>query len=173
MKVSRQKASIGGKGTGTLGERGARGRSNDCVVVQGMGGLMSVTGEPDGERGGGPVKVGVAISDVIAGFNALASILTALVQRERTGRGEYIDVALLDCTVAALINQASTYLVAGTVPGRMGNAHPTVVPYQAFRTADGYIIVAVGNDALRRGVARGAGGGQPLPFASARNEDAP
>ena len=122
-------------------------RASYDFLVQGMGGLMSVTGEPDGERGGGPVKVGVAISDVIAGFNALAAILTALVQRERTGRGEYIDIALLDCTVAALINQASTYLVAGTVPGRMGNAHPTVVPYQAFRTADGYIILAVGNDA--------------------------
>jgi crotonobetainyl-CoA:carnitine CoA-transferase CaiB-like acyl-CoA transferase len=122
-------------------------RAGYDFLVQGMGGLMSVTGAADGEPGGGPVKVGVAIADVIAGFNAVSAILTALVQRERTGHGEYIDVALLDCTVAALINQASTYLVAGIVPGRMGNAHPTIVPYQAFRTADGYIILAIGNDA--------------------------
>lgn len=121
-------------------------RAGYDFLVQAMGGLMSVTGEPDGAPGGGPVKVGVAISDQIAGMNALAAILTALLRRERTGEGEYIDVALLDSTVAALINQASTYLVAGTVPKRMGNAHPTVVPYQAFRTADGHIILAVGND---------------------------
>jgi crotonobetainyl-CoA:carnitine CoA-transferase CaiB-like acyl-CoA transferase len=121
-------------------------RAGYDFLVQGMGGLMSVTGEAEGEAGGGPVKAGVAISDVIAGFNALAAILSALVQRERTGRGEYIDVALLDCTVAALINQASTHLVAGAVPSRMGNAHPTIVPYQAFRTADGHLILAVGND---------------------------
>jgi len=111
-----------------------------------MGGLMSITGEPDDVPGGGPVKVGVAISDQMAGMNALAAILTALLKRERTGEGEYIDVALLDSTVAALINQASTYLVSGTVPQRMGNAHPTVVPYQAFQTADGHIILAIGND---------------------------
>lgn len=121
-------------------------RAGYDFLVQAMGGLMSVTGEPDDVPGGGPVKVGVAISDQMAGLNALAAILTALLKRERTGEGEYIDVALLDSTVAALINQASTYLVSGTVPQRMGNAHPTVVPYQAFRTADGHIILAVGND---------------------------
>ena len=121
-------------------------RAGYDFLVQAMGGLMSVTGEPDDVPGGGPVKVGVAISDQMAGMNALAAILTALLKRERTGEGEYIDVALLDSTVAALINQASTYLVSGTVPQRMGNAHPTVVPYQAFRTADGHIILAVGND---------------------------
>ncbi len=121
-------------------------RAGYDFLVQAMGGLMSVTGEPDGVPGGGPVKVGVAISDQMAGMNALAAILTALLKRERTGEGEYIDVALLDSTVAALVNQASTYLVAGTVPQRMGNAHPTVVPYQAFRTADGHIILAIGND---------------------------
>jgi crotonobetainyl-CoA:carnitine CoA-transferase CaiB-like acyl-CoA transferase len=121
-------------------------RAGYDFLVQAMGGLMSVTGEPDTVPGGGPVKVGVAISDEISGMNALAAILTALIKRERTGEGEYIDVALLDSTVSALINQASTYLVAGTVPGRMGNAHPTVVPYQAFRTKDGHIILAVGND---------------------------
>ena len=121
-------------------------RAGYDFLVQAMGGLMSVTGEPDDVPGGGPVKVGVAISDQMAGMNALAAILTALLKRERTGEGEYIDVALLDSTVASLINQASTYLVSGTVPQRMGNAHPTVVPYQAFRTADGHIILAIGND---------------------------
>ena len=121
-------------------------RAGYDFLVQAMGGLMSITGEPEDVPGGGPVKVGVAISDQMAGMNALAAILTALVKRERTGEGEYIDVALLDSTVAALINQASTYLVSGTVPQRMGNAHPTVVPYQAFRSADGHIILAIGND---------------------------
>jgi len=121
-------------------------RAGYDFLVQAMGGLMSVTGEPDDVPGGGPVKVGVAISDQMAGMNALAAILAALLKRERTGEGEYIDVALLDATVAALINQASTYLVSGIVPQRMGNAHPTVVPYQAFATADGHIILAVGND---------------------------
>ena len=121
-------------------------RAGYDFLVQGMGGLMSVTGEPDGVPGGGPVKVGVAISDQVAGLNALAGILAALVRRERTGEGDHIDVALLDSTVSSLINQASTHLVAGTVPGRMGNAHPTVVPYQAFPTARGYIILAIGND---------------------------
>jgi crotonobetainyl-CoA:carnitine CoA-transferase CaiB-like acyl-CoA transferase len=117
-------------------------RAGYDFLVQGMGGLMSITGEPEC----GPVKVGVALSDVIAGFNALAAILAALLKREQTGEGEYIDVALLDCTVAALVNQASTYLVSGTVPGLMGNAHPTIAPYQAFATADGHIILAIGND---------------------------
>ncbi len=121
-------------------------RAGYDFLVQGMGGLMSVTGEPDSAPGGGPVKVGVAISDQIAGMNALAGILAALVRRERTGEGDHIDVALLDATVSSLINQASTYLVAETVPGRMGNAHPTVVPYQAFATAKGHIILAIGND---------------------------
>ena len=121
-------------------------RAGYDFLVQGMGGLMSVTGEPDSVQGGGPVKVGVAISDQIAGMNALAGILAALVRRERTGEGDHIDVALLDATVSSLINQASTHLVAGTVPGRMGNAHPTVVPYQAFATAKGHIILAIGND---------------------------
>ena len=121
-------------------------RAGYDFLVQGMGGLMSITGEPDGAPGGGPVKVGVAISDQMSGLNALVGILTALIKRDRTGEGEHIDIALLDCTVSALANQASTYLVAGTVPGRMGNAHPTVVPYQAFKTADGHIILAIGND---------------------------
>ncbi|MGD9830075.1 MAG: CaiB/BaiF CoA transferase family protein [Hyphomicrobiaceae bacterium] len=112
-------------------------------LIQGMGGLMSLTGPADSE----PCKVGVAMSDVVTGFNALSGILAALVRRERTGEGEHIDVALLDCTVAALINQASSYLVSGEVPERLGNQHPTTVPNQPFETADGRIIVLVGNDA--------------------------
>lgn len=121
-------------------------RAGYDFLLQGMGGLMSITGEPDDVPGGGPVKVGVAISDEITGLNALSGILAALIRRDHTGVGEHLDIALLDCTVAALANQAATYHVSGTVPGRMGNAHPTVVPYQVFATADGHIILAVGND---------------------------
>jgi crotonobetainyl-CoA:carnitine CoA-transferase CaiB-like acyl-CoA transferase len=120
-------------------------RAGYDFLVQGMGGIMSVTGEPD-ERGGGPVKVGVAISDQMSGMNALAGILAALVRRERTGEGEHIDVALLDSTIGSLVNQAASYVGTDTVPGRMGNAHPTVVPYEVFKTADGHIILAAGND---------------------------
>jgi len=136
-------------------------RAGYDFLVQGMGGLMSVTGEPDAAAGeapkGGPVKVGVAIADQVTGLNALAAILAALVRRERTGEGDYIDVALLDCTVSALVNQGSTHLVDGSVPVRMGNAHPTVVPYQAFATADGHIILAVGNDGQFQRFCRVAG----------------
>lgn len=121
-------------------------RAGYDFLLQGMGGLMSITGEPDDLPGGGPVKVGVAISDEITGLNALSGILAALIRRDHTGVGEHLDIALLDCTVAALANQAATYHVSGAVPGRMGNAHPTVVPYQVFATADGHIILAVGND---------------------------
>lgn len=121
------------------------GRAGYDFLVQGMGGIMSVTGAPD-EEGGGPMKVGCAISDQMSGMNALVGILSALVRRERTGEGERIDVALLDSTIAALVNQATSYVSAGVVPNRMGNAHPTVVPYQDFQTADGHIILAVGND---------------------------
>jgi crotonobetainyl-CoA:carnitine CoA-transferase CaiB-like acyl-CoA transferase len=127
-------------------------RAGYDYLVQGMGGLMSVTGEADDVPGGGPMKVGVAIIDQVSGMNALAGILTALVARDRPAAdggvqgGCHIDVALLDASVSALINQATTYLIADQVPGRMGNAHPTVVPYQAFATADGHIILAIGND---------------------------
>ncbi|MGI9422156.1 MAG: CaiB/BaiF CoA transferase family protein [Hyphomicrobiaceae bacterium] len=120
-------------------------RAGYDFLLQGMGGLMSVTGEPD-DKGGMPVKVGVAMTDQLTGMNALAGILSSLIKRDRTGEGEHIDVALLDCTIAGLVNQASTYLIDGSVPGRMGNAHPTVVPYQVFETSDGHIILAVGND---------------------------
>jgi len=115
-------------------------------LIQGMGGLMSITGRPDGEAGGGPIKVGVALVDVMTGLYASTAILAALHHRVATGRGQHIDVALLDVQLAALANQASNYLVGGTVPGRMGNAHPSIVPYQDVPTADGYMILTVGND---------------------------
>ena len=121
-------------------------RAGYDFVVQGMGGLMSITGQPAGTPGDEPMKVGVAISDEMSGMNALAGILAALVGREKTGEGAHIDVALLDVTVASLINQASNYFVSGEVPGRLGNAHPTIVPYETFATADGHIILAIGND---------------------------
>lgn len=132
-------------------------RAGYDFIVQGMGGLMSITGQPDGVPGGGPVKVGVAICDEVAGLNALSGILTALVARERTGEGCHLDIALLDSTVAALINQASSHLVTGRVPGRLGNAHPTIVPYEAFPTADGHIILAIGNDGQFRRFCEAAG----------------
>lgn len=115
-------------------------------LVQGMGGLMSLTGHPDGAPGGGPLKVGVALTDVLTGLYATSAILAALAFRERTGLGQHIDLALLDVQVATLANQAANYLVGGQVPRRMGNAHPNIVPYQDFRTADGYMIITVGND---------------------------
>lgn len=115
-------------------------------LVQGMGGLMSLTGRPDGSPGEGPLKVGVALTDVMTGLYATAAILAAMAYRERTGNGQHIDLALLDVQVAALANQASNYLVGGKVPGRMGNAHLNIVPYEDFRTADGFMILTVGND---------------------------
>ncbi len=121
-------------------------RAGYDFLVQGMGGLMSVTGRPDGEPGGGPQKVGVALTDVLTGLYASTAILAALAHRDRTGQGQHIDLALLDVQVASLANQAMNYLVGGQVPQRMGNAHPNVVPYQDFPSADGHFIIAVGND---------------------------
>lgn len=115
-------------------------------LVQGMGGLMSLTGYPDGAPGGGPIKVGVALTDVMTGLYATIAILAALRRRDVSGEGQHIDLALLDVQVAVLANQASNYLVGGQVPSRLGNAHPNIVPYQDFPTADGYMILAVGND---------------------------
>jgi crotonobetainyl-CoA:carnitine CoA-transferase CaiB-like acyl-CoA transferase len=116
-------------------------------LIQGMSGLMSITGEPDATPGGKPVKVGVAVTDVLTGLYAVIAIQGALAHRANTGRGQQIDIALLDVQAAALANQALNYLVSGRAPGRLGNAHPNIVPYEAFQTADGYIILAVGNDA--------------------------
>ena len=123
-----------------------RDRPGYDFMIQGMGGLMSLTGEPDGAPGGGPMKVGVAIADVLTGMYAATAVLAALAQRERTGRGQHLDLALLDVQVAMLANQATSYLVTGEPPGRLGNAHPSIVPYQVFRTARGHLVLAVGND---------------------------
>jgi crotonobetainyl-CoA:carnitine CoA-transferase CaiB-like acyl-CoA transferase len=115
-------------------------------MIQGIGGLMSITGEPDQRPGGGPMKVGVAVADIFTGLYAAIAILGALAHRDRTGGGQYIDLALLDTQVAALANQAMNYLVTGVAPQRLGNAHPNIVPYQVFAASDGHIIVAVGNE---------------------------
>ena len=115
-------------------------------LIQAMGGLMSITGAKDGEPGAGPQKAGVAVTDILTGLYATIGILAALAHRDRTGEGQHIDVALLDVQVACLANQAMNYLVGGRAPVRMGNAHPNIVPYQDFPTADGHMIIAVGND---------------------------
>jgi crotonobetainyl-CoA:carnitine CoA-transferase CaiB-like acyl-CoA transferase len=115
-------------------------------LIQGMGGLMSITGVPDNEAGGGPVKVGVAVSDLATGLYAINAIQAALLERVQSGEGQHIDIALLDVQAAMLANQASNYLVGGVVPIRLGNAQPNIVPYQAFATTNGEIILAVGND---------------------------
>lgn len=112
------------------------------ILIQAMGGIMSVTGEVDGE----PMKVGVAIADLATGLFATVAVLAALRVREQTGRGQRIDMALLDCQVALLANVASNYLIAAVPPGRYGNAHPNVAPYQVFPSKDGYLVLAVGND---------------------------
>jgi len=120
------------------------------LLLQGMGGLMSITGGKAGTPGGGPQKVGVAVVDLLTGLYGAVGILAALAARERTGRGQHIDLALLDVETACLANQASNFLVSGVSPTRMGNAHPNIVPYQDFQTQDGFMIVAVGNDSQFR-----------------------
>jgi glutaryl-CoA transferase len=124
----------------------AAGAAGYDAMIQAVSGLMSVTGVPDGERGAGPVKVGVAVSDLITGLYAANAITAALLEREQSGRGEYIDLALLDTQVAALANQALNYLFTGKPPVRQGTAHPNIVPYQAFATKDSWLMLAVGND---------------------------
>src|SRR5437868_4495000 len=119
-----------------------RERAGYDFLVQAMGGLMSITGEPDGE----PMKVGVAITDILTGMYAATGILAALARRERSGRGQHVDLALLDVQVAMLANQAENYLLTRDPPRRLGNAHPSIVPYRAFATSDGHIVIAVGND---------------------------
>jgi len=111
-------------------------------LAQAMGGLMACTGEADSP----PMKAGVALSDVITGLNAAIGILTALHHRNKTGSGQHIDVALVDCTLAALVNIAQYYLTSGKCAPRMGNAHATIVPYETFKTKDGFIVIAIGND---------------------------
>ncbi|MEM1401952.1 MAG: CaiB/BaiF CoA-transferase family protein [Pseudomonadota bacterium] len=115
-------------------------------LVQAMGGLMSVTGAPDGQSGAGPQKVGVALTDIMTGLYATIGILAAHAERHQSGLGQHVDLALLDVTAATLANQASNFLVGGTTPTRLGNAHPNIVPYRSFRARDREFIVAVGND---------------------------
>ncbi|MGM8931068.1 CaiB/BaiF CoA transferase family protein [Salinicola halophyticus] len=125
------------------------GRAGYDFLIQGMGGLMSLTGDPD-DRGGQPMKTGVAITDIFTGLYAANAILAALRRRDATGEGGYIDMALLDVQVGVLANQALNYLTSGETPQRMGNAHPNIMPYQAFAASDGYLIVTVGNDSQFR-----------------------
>lgn len=123
-----------------------RERAGYDYMIQAMGGLMSITGQKDGTPGAEPMKVGVAVADLFSGMYAAAGMLAALRHAERTGEGQHVDVALFDCQIAMLANQASNYLVSGKAPTRLGNAHPNIAPYQVFATADGFIVVAVGND---------------------------
>lgn len=124
-------------------------KANDAAydfMIQGMGGLMSVTGGPDGEPGGGPQKVGVPIIDIMTGMYAAIGVLAALANRDRTGKGDHIDLAMLDVSVAMLANQAMNYLVSGKEPVRRGNRHPNIQPQNVYPVKDGHIVLAVGND---------------------------
>ena len=121
-------------------------RAGYDFIIQGMGGMMSVTGLPDGEPGGGPMRAGVAVVDLFTGLYTCAAILSALYAREKSREGAYIDMALFDTQLAMLANQASNALVSGQDPPRQGNTHPNIVPYQPFAAADQPIIIAVGND---------------------------
>jgi glutaryl-CoA transferase len=124
----------------------AKDKAGYDYLIQGMGGLMSITGQPDGAPGAEPMKVGVAVSDLVTGLYTTIAIQAALIHQARTGEGQAIDMALFDCQVAGLANQAMSYLAGGTLPTRMGNAHPNIVPYQVFATADGFLILGVAND---------------------------
>jgi crotonobetainyl-CoA:carnitine CoA-transferase CaiB-like acyl-CoA transferase len=121
-------------------------RAGYDFIIQGMSGFMSVTGERDDLPGGGPQKAGVAITDLVTGLFAATGILAALAHRERTGEGQHLDTSLLDSAVSMMSVMNLNYLVTGVAPGRAGNAHPNIVPYQVFACADGHVIVAVGND---------------------------
>ena len=127
------------------------------ALVQAMGGLMSIKGEPDEVPGGGPQKVGVAVVDILTGLYATNAILAALLHRAKSDQGQHIDIALLDVQVATLANQAGNYLLSGCVPQRMGSAHPSIVPYQPFACADGHVMLAIGNDSQFTALCRAAG----------------
>jgi crotonobetainyl-CoA:carnitine CoA-transferase CaiB-like acyl-CoA transferase len=118
-------------------------RAGYDFLIQGMGGIMDLTGDPEGE----PQKVGVAFADIFTGLYSVIAIQAALAERAMTGKGKHIDMALLDCMTGVLANQAMNYLASGVTPHRLGNAHPNITPYQTFETADGWLIIAVGNDA--------------------------
>ncbi|MEE5115758.1 CaiB/BaiF CoA-transferase family protein [Pseudomonas alliivorans] len=135
-------------------------RAGYDFMIQGLGGLMSLTGRPDGDEGAGPVKVGVALTDILTGLYSTTAILAALAHRDQSGTGQHIDMALLDVQVACLANQAMNYLTTGVAPRRLGNAHPNIVPYQDFPTADGDFILTVGNDSQFRKFAEVAGQSQ-------------
>lgn len=122
------------------------GRSGYDFLIQGMGGVMSVTGNPDGEEGAGPLRVGIPLADTFAGMNAVIGILAALEHRRKTGEGQHIDISLFESLAAALLNSASSWLNAGVKLGRTGNDHPSAAPYGVFEAADGYIIIATFND---------------------------
>ena len=132
-------------------------RAGYDFLIQAMGGLMSITGQKDTEPGAGPQKVGVALTDILTGLYSTVGILAALSHRQRSGEGQWLDMALLDVQIASLANQASNYLVGGESPTRMGNAHPNIVPYQDFPTRDGYMVIAVGNDAQFSRLCQAAG----------------
>lgn len=132
-------------------------RAGYDFMIQGLGGLMSLTGRAEGESGAGPVKVGVALTDILTGLYSTSAILAALAHRDHSGGGQHIDMALLDVQVACLANQAMNYLTTGAAPRRLGNAHPNIVPYQDFPTADGDFILTVGNDSQFRKFAEVAG----------------
>ena len=121
-------------------------RAGYDYIIQGMGGLMSITGERDDLPGGGPQKVGIAVADLMTGMYATVAVLAALASRNLTGQGQYIDMALLDVQVAMLANMNMNYLTSGESPGRAGNAHQNLVPYQVFECADGHVIIGAGND---------------------------
>ncbi len=126
-------------------------------MIQGMGGMMSVTGEPDGAPGGGPQRAGVPIADIITGMYATIAICAALANRERTGQGQHLDLALLDSQIALLAYQNTNYFATGKPPKRIGNLHPNIVPYQPFRASDGELILACGNDNQYRKFCEAAG----------------
>ena len=131
-----------------LGQSGPyRHRAGYDYTIQAMGGLMSITGHRDGDPGAGPMRVGVAVADLMAGMYAVSAMLAALHHREHTGEGQHIDIALLDVQAAFLANQAMNYLIGGAAPGRTGVGHPNIVPYQSFAADGGGLVVAVGNDA--------------------------
>ncbi len=125
-------------------------RAGYDFMIQGLGGLMSLTGRPEGEEGAGPMKVGVALTDILTGLYATVGVLAALNHREQTGIGQHVDLALLDVQVACLANQAMNFLTSGVPPRRLGNAHPNIVPYQDFPSADGDFLLTVGNDSQFR-----------------------
>ena len=133
------------------------GRAGYDYMIQAMGGLMSVTGQPDGAPGGEPMKVGVAVADLFTGLYAANAVLAGLLHARATGEGQHIDLALFDVQAAMLANQAANYFASGQAPTRMGNAHPNLAPYQPFAAKDGMLVIAVGNDGQFRALAQAIG----------------